>query len=162
MRYKFTLCFSVALCLSATAALADDAANCERFFDLGQYENALQPCTAAAEQGLASAQNNLGFIYHNGFGVAQNYTEAVRWFRAAAEQGLAIAQHNLGLMYNDGLGVPQNFKKAHVWCNIAAANGAEGAAENRNAIAAQMTAQQISEAQSLAQQCINSNYMMCN
>ena len=32
-----------------------------------------------AEQGLASAQYNLGFMYANGEGVPENDVEAVRW-----------------------------------------------------------------------------------
>jgi len=34
----------------------------------------------AAEQGFADAQVNLGFMYHNGRGVPQDYAEAVKWF----------------------------------------------------------------------------------
>ena len=43
-------------------------------------------------QGDADAQFNLGFMYDNGRGVAQNDAEAVRWYRKAAEQGDAGAQ----------------------------------------------------------------------
>ena len=35
----------------------------------------------AADQGDASAQNNLGLMYEFGRGVRRNYTEAVRWYR---------------------------------------------------------------------------------
>jgi TPR repeat protein len=41
----------------------------------------------AAEQGLARAQFNLGVMYANGQGVAQNDDEAGKWLRKAAEQG---------------------------------------------------------------------------
>jgi TPR repeat protein len=41
----------------------------------------------AAEQGLAEAQNNLGWVYANGFGVPKDKAEAARWYRKAAEQG---------------------------------------------------------------------------
>ncbi|HIF93894.1 MAG TPA: sel1 repeat family protein [Myxococcales bacterium] len=47
----------------------------------------------AAEQGDADAQNNLGVMYANGYGVAENYAEAVKWYRKAAEQGDASAQY---------------------------------------------------------------------
>jgi len=59
----------------------------------------------AAEQGVADAQNDLGFMYENGQGVPQDYAEAVGWFRKAAEQGYANAQYNLGNMYRNGHGV---------------------------------------------------------
>jgi TPR repeat protein len=40
-----------------------------------------------AEQGEAKAQFRLGYIYSQGKGVSQDYTEAVRWYRKAADQG---------------------------------------------------------------------------
>lgn len=60
----------------------------------------------AAEQGDAAAQYNLGGMYANGWGVPQDYAEAVRWYRLAAEQGYAFAQYNLGHIYSTGEGVP--------------------------------------------------------
>ena len=45
----------------------------------------------AADQGLAIAQNNLGWMYDNGEGVAEDDAEAVRWYRLAADQGHADA-----------------------------------------------------------------------
>ena len=35
-------------------------------------------------------------MYDTGNGVAQNDTEALKWFRKSAEQGYAKAQYNLG------------------------------------------------------------------
>lgn len=43
----------------------------------------------AAEQGHASAQNNIGLMYKSGRGVAQDYTEEVRWLTLPAEQAEA-------------------------------------------------------------------------
>ena len=51
----------------------------------------------AAEQGHATAQNNLGGMYADGRGVPQDDAEAVRWYRQAAEQREAEAQYNLGV-----------------------------------------------------------------
>jgi TPR repeat protein len=42
------------------------------------YPEALNWFRKAAEQGLASAQGNLGYMYHNGKGVPQNYAEAIK------------------------------------------------------------------------------------
>ena len=53
---------------------------------------------ALAEAGDAEAQNNLGLMYFNGRGVAQDDAEAVAWYRRAAEQGFANAQYNLGAL----------------------------------------------------------------
>ena len=90
----------------------------------------LDSLEAAAEQGVADAQFNLGVMYGNGRGVPQNHTEAVRWYRLAAEQGVAEAQSNLGVMYYTGRGVPQNDAEAVRWYRLAAEQGHAGAQSN--------------------------------
>ena len=45
-----------------------------------------------ANRGDATAQINLAHMYYKGDGVAQDYTEAVKWYRKAADQGNADAQ----------------------------------------------------------------------
>jgi len=57
----------------------------------------------AADQGHALAQCNLGIVYHNGIGLAQDFEQAKQWLRKAADQGHANAQHVLGIMYDNGL-----------------------------------------------------------
>ena len=54
-------------------------------------------------------------MYDQGYGVPQDYAEAMKWFRKAAEQGDADAQYNLGVMHAQGYGVPQDFVLAHMW-----------------------------------------------
>ena len=92
----------VALALLATLPGAPVAA--EQTFDeavaaygRGDYATAVRGFLVHAEQGDASAQNNLGLMYATGEGVLQDEAEAVRWYRLAAEQGQADAQNNLGL-----------------------------------------------------------------
>ena len=51
---------------------------------------------AAADQGYAPAQYNLGLMRRQGRGVPQSDEEAERWFRRAADQGHAHARHKLG------------------------------------------------------------------
>lgn len=104
----------------------------------------------AAEQGNASAQDNLGLMYAKGEGVVQNYKESVKWFRKAAEQGDASAQYNLGVTYAKGEGVPQDYVMAHKYFNIAASSGLKSAHKNRDIVAKLMTASQIEKAQNLA------------
>ncbi len=108
------------------------------------------------------AQANLGIMYENGRGVAQDYAEAVRWYRMAAEQGNAIAQLNLGLGYAKGQGVPQDFATAHMWLNIAGANGHSNAIDAREVVATRLTPDTISEAQRRARVCITSDYRDCD
>ena len=89
----------------------------------GDFATALKEWKPLAEEGNAVAQNNLGLMYHNGWGVPQDYKEAVYWYRLAVEQGYAIAQYNLGLMYEKGKGVPQDDKEAARLYRLAAEQG---------------------------------------
>ena len=107
----------------------------------------IQSIRAQAEQGDAVAQYNLGYAYHNGEGVPQDYSEAVKWYRRAAEQGNAGAQLNLGVMYSNGEGVPQNYREAYIWFSLAAANGHKKAAEYRDDDARKLSPAELSSAQ---------------
>ncbi len=51
----------------------------------GDYATALEELLSLAEQGSASAQYRLGVMYDGGFGVAQDYAEAEKWYRLAVE-----------------------------------------------------------------------------
>ena len=55
----------------------------------------LDSLKAAAEQGDASAQLNLGVMYANGEGIPKDYVQAYAWFNIAAAQGDEIAKENL-------------------------------------------------------------------
>ena len=125
-------------------------------------EEAVRWFRLAADQGGAAAQNNLGLMYETGAGVLQDYVEAVRWYRLAADQGGAEAQYNLGVMYAKGEGVLQDDVRAHMWVNLSAAQGIETARELREAAASEMTPEQITQAQAMARQCLESNYSDCD
>ena len=109
-----------------------------------------------ADEGNAEAQLRLGFMYHDGTDVPQDYKEALRWYRAAADQELAGAQLQLGVMYFLGQGVPQDYVRAHMWYNLSASNSTGDEAKQavlvRDLIAEQMTSEQIAEAQRLARE----------
>ena len=109
-------------------------------------------CRVKAENGDASAQNHLGFIYYDGKGVPQDYKEALVWFRKAAEQNNASAQAILGIMYHYGKGVPQDYVMAHMYYNIAAVSGDKSGIKNRGLVEKDMTSSEIAEAQKLARE----------
>jgi len=50
----------------------------------GDYATAMRLWRPLADQGVASAQYNLGVMYANGQGVPQDYAAAVSWYRKAA------------------------------------------------------------------------------
>ena len=89
----------------------------------GDFATALKLWRPLANQGNAEAQALLGWIYHDGQGVAPDYAEAMKWYRLAANQGNAQAQFNLGVMYRNGQGVAQNYVEALKWCRLAANQG---------------------------------------
>jgi len=76
----------LALVLSSTL-WAGDLEDGIAAYDQGNYELAFTKFKLAADQGDAKAQFNLGLMYRDGRGVAQNDAEAVRWLKLAAEQG---------------------------------------------------------------------------
>lgn len=61
-----------------------------------QSSSSLQALLHAAEQGDATAQNNLGLMYANGEGVPENHVLAYAWWDLAAAQGHESAQENKG------------------------------------------------------------------
>jgi uncharacterized protein len=104
--------------------------------------------------GNARALGRLGFRYENGFGVPQNYVEAVDLYRRAAEQGDAFAQCRLGLSYDKGHGVRQDFILSYKWLDLAAARASRRDRDFylrlRDAVASKMSLRQVAEGQRLA------------
>ena len=130
-------------------------------YEAGDYATAIKQWMPLAEAGDALAQNSLGFMYQIGRGVPQDYQEALKWYRLAAEQDYAKAQSHLGIMYGGGYGVPQDDLMAHMWHNISAANGDLVASPMRDIISIGMTPADISKAQAMARECMNSGYTKC-
>ncbi len=116
---------------------------------------------ALAEQGDASAQNDLGFMYSYGEGVYQDTTEAVKWYRKSAEQGNAEGQYMLGLQYFNGDGVRKDYVRAYLWMSIAAARGDPIAVDRKPHMAKLMTSAQITEATWLSVKCYEVNFKGC-
>ena len=156
-----TTILSLALAFGAGAALAQDFQKGFAAYTEGDYATALKEWRPLAELGNVTSQYNIAVMYDKGKGVLQDYAEAVKWYRLAAEQGYADAQNNIGVRYENGEGVLQDNVRAHMWYNIAAANGYEKAGEWREKRAGLMTSADISKAQSMARDCMNSNYKNC-
>jgi TPR repeat protein len=115
------------------------------------YKQALAWHRKAAMKGKADAQYVVGAMYYTGNAVIQDHKEAVTWFRKAAEQGHAEAQQVLGLMYRYHIGgMPQDNVIAYMLWNLAAASGNANAAEQRAAVARNMSQEQIEEGQALS------------
>jgi TPR repeat protein len=114
--------------LRAAAEGGDAGAQCALGKKIGEedeesYAEAAAWFRAAAEQGLAEAQDELGDCFYYGNGVDEDDAQAVGWYRKAAEQGHATAQNNLGFCFKRGEGVGQDFAEAASWCRKAAEQG---------------------------------------
>jgi TPR repeat protein len=104
----------------------------------------------AAEQGDASAQEDLATAYLWGDGVQPDPSEAAQWFRKAAEQGEISAQTSLAYLYARGAGVSKDLALAHMWLSLAAAQGQPVLKIALDKLASKMTSEQVAEAQRLA------------
>ena len=104
----------------------------------------------AAEQGLAMAQYNLGFMYAAGRGVEPDVTEAAKWYWLAAEQGMPVAQFNLATLFLSPRSMPQDLINAYMWLEVATALGYMKAAEYRDAVAVRMNPGDITTAETMA------------
>ncbi len=107
---------------------------------------------ALAEQGDAASQRQLGMMYYLGQGIDIDYAVAHEWMDKAADQGDSVAQMTLGVMSREGHGVPQNDVQAHMWFSISAQQGNRNAGIHLEELAPEMSAEEISEAQTLAEQ----------
>ena len=84
------------------------------------YLKELKKSQFLAAQGHADAQYSLGVSYETGKGVAEDATEAVKWYQLAADQGHADAQYSLGVSYETGKGVAEDNAEAVKWYQRAA------------------------------------------
>ena len=90
----FIRCAVVALMLTPALSLAQDFDVGLAAAEAGDFATALREWTPLAEQGNAAAQTNLGIMYANGDGVAQDYVTAHMWFNIAAASGSEKAREN--------------------------------------------------------------------
>ena len=115
---------------AAAQAQQPDEATLRAWFEKGieysenkDYEEAVYWLRKAADQGHEVAQNNLGYMYEKGYGIAKDYKKAVYWYRKAADQGYEVAQNNLGYMYEKGYGIAKDYEEAVYWYRKAADQG---------------------------------------
>jgi uncharacterized protein len=91
---------------------SDDFQDGEDAYDRGDFQTAFEKWKPLAEKGDLGAQYNLGGIYFQGLGVAQDFKKARKWLMLSAEQGDDRAMYNLGVIYLQGAGITKNPEKA--------------------------------------------------
>ena len=102
---------------------------------------------AAAAQGNRHAMSNLAVLYAGASDKMKDFTEAARWFQRSASLGYVDAQFNLAVLYERGDGVPQSLLDAYKWYTIAAASGDAVAKTRADAIATQISPDELAAAQ---------------
>jgi TPR repeat protein len=102
-----------------------EAAKWYRMLAEGGVKASMNPITGRMMANkVQSAQCHLGYLYDTGGkGLAQDYTEAAKWYRLAADKGDATAQWSLGGMYQFGKGFPKDELEAVRWYRLAADQG---------------------------------------
>lgn len=102
---------------------------------------AMQYLEASAENGFMPAQIRLAVAYDTGVGIAQNFSEAFRWYRQAAAARSGYAQYQLSRFYYYGL---VDGKKSHndafLWLNQALKGGYDPAMAAMNNLLAKVEA----------------------
>ena len=76
-----------------------------------------------AKDGDGDAYNDIGVMYYRGFGVPQDYAEAVKYYQKGAKRGSRQAQENLGYCYYYGRSVTVDYKKAFHYFALGAFDG---------------------------------------
>ena len=119
MKY-FLRIIIVCNCMASPLALGEAFQAGLNALERGHYSTAMRAWLKLARDDAAEAQNNVGHMYEEGYGVSQSYARAMAWYKQAAEQGLPEAQHNVGMLYYHGYGTAQNYPVAKQWFKRAA------------------------------------------
>jgi TPR repeat protein len=106
--------------------------------------------SAAAEQGHAAAQYNLGFLYERGQGITKSDKQAFLFFSKSAAQGFSNAQAALGRFYRLGKVIESDEAMAHAWLNLAAAQGHAEARSERDTLEKTMSSADLARARQLS------------
>jgi TPR repeat protein len=106
---------------------------------------------AQARQGDLKAQRQLGMMYYLGQGMDPDFDLAYEWLTKAADRGDNVGQLTLGVMYVEGQGVQSSNVQAHVWFSLSAQQGNESAEMRLERLVAEMSQEEIAEAEQLAE-----------
>ena len=124
----------------------------------------------ASDLGDSRASLKVGQFYEEGFGVAQNFLEAIRYYkRSMKKTGGALEQ--LGDIYSSGK-IPVDYSRSYVYYSAAAAhpafqggthniNQGKRIGEKRDAIRRYIPHDKIFDLQKIAETCL-SNFNTCN
>lgn len=104
--------FLLLLLAPALGANVDPLEQARAAIDEQRYSEAVELIVPLARNGDATAQNMLGILYGQGWGVDKDLDKARQWFEQAAAGGSGRAFYNLASMYATGNGVPKDCARA--------------------------------------------------
>lgn len=123
MHGKLSIVLSLAL-LSAPLHAKDEMQQAREAMNKGDYAIAYCLLKPLAEDDNVEAQYQLGWMYHNGYGLAVDDAKAAYWWEKAADEDVAGAQMALTMLYREGgRGVKQNLPRAAKFLLTAAQSG---------------------------------------
>ncbi|OAQ26828.1 HCP-like protein, partial [Linnemannia elongata AG-77] len=83
-----------------------------RYFQVGNYTEALRWYRKAAEQGDREGEFKLGLMHYYGYGVCKNPREAEAWMRKAADREYTPAATGMGIICLE----QERYPEAMTWC----------------------------------------------
>src|SRR5574344_1096442 len=113
----------VSLVVLLTLSFGNTIDEAKAYYEKKDYVSAFNIFEKLASNNDMVAQNFLGLMYRNGYGVQKDIQKAVELFKKSADQGNVNAQFALGSMYYD----QKDYKKAAEWYKKAANQGNEAA-----------------------------------
>lgn len=126
------LCLFILSCLASKANAQDIDSlhqHASNAMQQGNYAVAFCIWQPLAKAGDSQSQYNIGWMYHNGYGLRIDDESAFYWWLQAAANGSADAHFALGDLYANGQGVEKNIAIALGWYISAALKGNEAARE---------------------------------
>ncbi|MDQ7075583.1 MAG: SH3 domain-containing protein [Gammaproteobacteria bacterium] len=93
----------------------------------GDYAIAYCILRPMAEAGDADAQYSLGWMYHNGYGLAINDEKAMSWWLSASDKNHVDAMFSMGMLFEFGDSGEQDYDVAVAYYARAARRGNEDA-----------------------------------
>lgn len=104
---------------------------------------------SVAETAIVDVVQDMSLIHQ----VRSNrYKEQMRHHLQMGRRGDAYALRQIGFHYAKGWGVIRDLTKAYMWFTLAGMQGSQDALENRDTIAAGLSAEQIARAEAMAEQ----------
>lgn len=128
MSFKTCIVIIISLLLQAQNVYADDLDDAIDWMSKGDFAKAYCVMRPLAESGNAEAQYNIGWMYHNGYGLRIDNQQALNWWKKAYKQGYTDASFSIGMLYSLGEGnVQKDAGKAIDYYLVAAKNGQDDA-----------------------------------